>query len=163
MRYLRAAFPFVIILTVFLIDQITKSAILTYFYSSPKPVELTGFFNLVLAWNTGVSFNLLSSDSVYMPHLLAGFSILVSLFLLIWLVRENSLLIKCGLAFVIAGAIGNAADRLQYGAVVDFLHFFYGNWHFPAFNVADISINVGVGLILIDALFFSSKKPKTTG
>jgi signal peptidase II len=124
------------------------------------PTQVTSFFNLVLAWNKGVSFGFLSSSEAHMPYYLAGFSILVSVVLLIWLIRERVLTIQVGLAFIIAGGIGNAYDRLTLHAVVDFLQFHYEGWYFPAFNVADICINIGVGLILIDILFFSKRRIK---
>lgn len=159
MRFLKVALPFLIVLLCVVLDQMIKQIILDYFQSVSAPIDIASFFNIILVWNKGISFSFLSSDNPYMPLWLAGFSIFVGLLLLIWLVREKKLLIKCGLAFVIAGAIGNAIDRLRFGAVVDFLHFYYDQWHFPAFNIADICINIGVGLILIDVLFFSGRKP----
>lgn len=121
---------------------------------------MTSFFNVVLAWNKGVSFNFLSDAGANMPYYLAGFSLLVSIVLLVWMFREKVFMIQIGLGFIIAGGLGNAFDRLHYQAVVDFLQFHYQGWYFPTFNVADICINIGVGLVLIEAVFLSGRKSK---
>jgi len=161
MRSLRIALIASLILVCFIGDQFTKKLVLELFHEGVIPVQMTSFFNFVLAWNKGISFGFLGSNSENMPYILSGFSLLVSLALVIWLFREKILIIQIGLGFIISGAIGNAYDRLQYQAVVDFLEFHYQGWYFPAFNVADICINIGVGLILIDVLFFSSKRTRT--
>jgi signal peptidase II len=142
------------------LDQVSKEHVLQGYQQGHIPVSITSFFNIVLAWNKGVSFGFLSTNEAVMPYLLAGFSILVSVLLLVWLIRESVLTIRTGLVFIIAGGLGNAYDRLVYGAVVDFIQIHYQEWYFPAFNVADICINIGVGLVLIDLLFFSDQRSK---
>lgn len=144
------------------LDQVTKSYILQAFQQGDIPVAVNDFFNVVLAWNKGVSFGFLSTNEAMMPYVLAGFSIIVSILLFVWLIRESILTIRIGLVFIIAGGLGNAYDRLVYGAVVDFIQVHYQDWYFPAFNVADICINIGVGLVLVDLLFFSDQRSKKT-
>lgn len=141
-------------------DQLSKALIYAAFERGEVPVKITEFFNLVIAWNKGVSFSFLASDNASMPYVLAGFSALVSIALLVWLIRETSLVTQTGIVFIISGAIGNALDRYTDKAVLDFLQFHYADWYFPAFNVADICINIGVGLVLIEVLFLSGHKTK---
>ncbi len=161
MRGGRLTLLMVLILALFLGDQLSKSLMVDMFRNGEIPAQVTSFFNLVLGWNKGVSFSFLRSDSESMPYILGGFSLLVSFGLLIWLIRERILLIQIGLGFIIAGALGNAFDRFTHSGVIDFLQFHYADWYFPAFNVADICINIGVGLVLIDVLFLSGHRSKT--
>lgn len=147
-------------LSVFFVDQYTKHLIIDLFHEGTVPFVVTGFFNIVMAWNRGVSFSFLRDAHEQIPYILAGFSFIVSLILLVWMVREKKFLVQAGISLIIAGGIGNAYDRLNYHAVVDFLEFHYNGWFFPAFNVADISINIGVGLILIDLIFFMPARTK---
>ena len=88
-----------------------------------------------------------------MPYLLSAFAIVVSLFLVSWLRRIDTRLLASAIGLVVGGALGNTVDRLNHGAVVDFLDLHIGDVHWPAFNVADASITIGVLLILIDGLF----------
>lgn len=163
MRILRLTLLLAMGLVLFYGDQFTKELMIDLWDEGTIPMQVTSFFNLVLTWNKGVSFGFLGGvNADNMPYYLAGFSLIVSIALLIWLFIERVLLIQAGLSFIIAGAIGNAYDRLNYHAVVDFLQFHYSGWYFPAFNVADICINIGVGLVLIDLLFFSPHRDKTS-
>ena len=82
----------------------------------------------------------------------------ISIFIAVWLFRSTEKILKIGLGLVLGGAMGNIWDRIEYGAVADFLHFFVGNWSFYIFNVADAAITVGVILLLWDALLLSQKK-----
>ena len=142
-----------IALCISLIDQATKWLILERIMVPPYPIEVLPIFNLVLVWNRGVSFGFLNSAIEWMPYLLSAFAIAVSLFLISWLRRIDTRLLGGAIGLVIGGALGNAADRLSHGAVVDFLDLHIGDVHWPAFNVADASITIGVLLILIDGLF----------
>jgi signal peptidase II len=94
-----------------------------------------------------------SSAADHAPYLLAGFAVLVAGMLGIWLSRVKAPLPALGLGLVIGGALGNVVDRLRFGAVVDFLYFHYAGWGWPAFNLADSAITVGVALLLLDGLF----------
>jgi len=145
---------------VLIADQLVKWVIRTEVMDPPRTIPVTGFFELVLAWNRGVSFSMFSSDWAGAPYLLAGFSLAVVIALSFWLARAANRWIAAGLGFVIGGALGNALDRLTLGAVVDFLHFHWDMYYFPAFNLADSAITVGVGLLLIDGLFGKLWQPK---
>lgn len=140
------------------IDQYSKHLAVNAMLNYSLPIEVTSFFNIAFAWNTGISFSLFSSDGELTKWMLTGFALLLSALLFFWLLREESFLSKIGFGFIISGAIGNAFDRIWYGAVVDFLNFHYEDWHFPTFNIADVFINIGVGLMLIHLLFFGDKQ-----
>jgi len=140
------------------VDQLSKWYILYVVMQPPHVIEVTSFFNLVLAWNRGVSFGLLSDGSASMPYILIGFAGAITLFLLVWLARTKGWLTAVSLGLIIGGALGNVIDRLIYGAVVDFLDFHAYGWHWPAFNVADSAISVGVALIVLDGLFGSERQ-----
>ena len=142
-----------IALYISLLDQATKWLILERIMVPPRPIEVWPIFNLVLVRNRGVSFGLLNSASEWTPILLSAFAVAVSLFLVAWLRRIDTRLLAVAIGLVIGGALGNVVDRLRHGAVVDFLDLHIGGFHWPAFNVADASITVGVLLILIDGLF----------
>ncbi|MGD9743200.1 MAG: signal peptidase II [Dongiaceae bacterium] len=145
---------------VFALDQLTKWVILTQVMDPPTTIPVTGFFELVLAWNRGVSFSMFASDWGPQPYVLAGLALAVSLGLAIWLRKADSWIMAAGLGAIIGGAVGNAVDRLRLGAVVDFLHFHWNEYYFPAFNIADSAITVGVGLLLLDGLFGNLGRPK---
>ena len=137
-----------IALLVILSDQLTKVLILSGL-TVGDIIPLTPFFNLVLTFNKGVSFSFLATDSPFMPWILSGFALLVCLGIGFWLRSEKDCLTRIALALILGGAIGNVIDRIRLGAVVDFLDFYIDRYHWPAFNVADSAICIGVVLILI--------------
>lgn len=139
--------------SVTLLDQATKWLILAQVMVPPKTIEVLPVFSIVLVWNRGVSFGLFDSTSSWTPVLLSAFAVAVSLVLLFWLRRVEQRLLAIAIGLVVGGALGNVVDRLRYGAVADFLDLHIGAYHWPAFNVADSAIAVGVVLILIDGLF----------
>jgi signal peptidase II len=102
-------------------------------------------------WNRGVSFGMLGGDQVP-PWILSAVAIAVCIGLFVWLRRVEQKFTGWGIGLVMGGAIGNVIDRARWGAVFDFADFHVGQWHWPAFNVADSAIVVGVGLMLIDSL-----------
>jgi signal peptidase II len=133
-------------------DQLTKHLVLWDLVMG-QPLEITPFFDLVLVWNQGVSFGLLNGAGGSSPWWLIGLAGAIAALLIAWLWRETRALPQAALWLVLAGALGNVADRLRFGAVVDFLDFHLGGLHWPAFNVADSAIVIGAGLLLIDGLF----------
>lgn len=143
---------------VIVLDQISKMFVYSYLLEVGKAVEVTSFFNLVSAWNTGVSFSMFNNLGVNGVYILSAFSLGVVLFLLFWLNKEKSLYMRASLGFVIGGAIGNVIDRIRLGAVYDFLDVHVGIHHWPAFNVADSFICVGAVLIILDGIVFCNKK-----
>ena len=143
------------------LDQAVKWLVLNYFFTRADPVEITPFFNLVLAWNRGISFSLFHSEEAYAPFVLSALAVAISLGLAFWLRRVGQRWAATGIGLVIGGAIGNVIDRLRFGAVVDFLDFHWGVYHWPAFNLADSAITIGVVLLLIDGLFHRVDRAKT--
>lgn len=136
------------------LDQATKWWVLDGLMNPvPRLIEVTGFFNLVLVWNPGVSFGMFHNDTDWGPYVLSLGALAVAGFLGHWLWTAERRLHALALGMIIGGAVGNVVDRLRFGAVVDFLDFHYAGWHFWAFNVADSGISVGVALLLIDGLF----------
>lgn len=133
-------------------DQLSKWWIIAVVMSPPRTIELTPFFNLVMAWNRGVSFGMLSSGTLnhWLLPVLAGVIVVA---LTVWLFRVERLLLGCAIGFIIGGAIGNVIDRLRFGAVADFLDVHVGTYHWPAFNVADSMITIGAVIIVADAVF----------
>lgn len=131
-------------------DQISKLFFLDLMQQNPGGIIVTPFFNLVMVWNTGVSFGLFSEDSASRSWTLIAVSFAVMIWLGWWLWRAHSALVAVALGMIIGGAIGNVIDRYRFGAVFDFLDFHAFGWHWPAFNVADSGIVIGVLLLLAD-------------
>ncbi len=115
------------------------------------PIEVTSFFNLVTVWNQGVSFGMFASHN--QPLILTGVASIVTLILLVWLGRNESRFVALSLGLVIGGAIGNIVDRVKYGKVFDFLDFHLMGFHWPAFNIADSGVVIGVVLLCIHSMF----------
>lgn len=118
-----------------------------------RPIALTSFLNLVVVWNRGVSFGLFSNDWQGAPWALSAVAVAVVILLMVWLHRTHRLLPAVALGAVVGGAAGNIIDRARFGAVFDFIDIHYAGWHWPAFNLADSAITVGVVMLLADALF----------
>jgi signal peptidase II len=139
----------------FALDRWTKALVSDSFplYSS-HPV-IPGFFDLVHARNTGIAFSMLNDAAPLVREwLLPAFSAMavVAIFVIFWRQGHEGARIRWALALILTGAAGNLYDRLAYGYVVDFLDFYAGSWHWPAFNVADSCITIGAGLLLLDSL-----------
>lgn len=147
---------------VLVVDQLVKQWILTGVFGLPAPIEagvwhppieVTGFFNLVMVWNYGVSFGLFAEHGDAARWILIAVALAISTGLAVWLWRTDRLGIALIAGLVIGGALGNIVDRLRFGAVADFLDVHAFGYHWPAFNVADAAISVGVVLLVIDSLF----------
>jgi signal peptidase II len=139
-------------LIVLLIDQLTKITILKLFhYGESMPV--TGFFNLVLVYNKGAAFSFLASESGWQRHVLTVVGLAAAAYIIYLLKKHPGQRMFCSaLALIMGGAIGNVIDRIAYGHVIDFLDVFVGNWHWPAFNIADSAICIGAVLFVLDEL-----------
>jgi signal peptidase II len=137
---------------VILIDQLTKITIAKLFhYGESHPV--TSFFNLVLAYNKGAAFSFLADASGWQRYFFTGMGVIAAGFIIYLLKRNAGQRLFCwALSLVLGGALGNVIDRLLYGHVIDFLDVHVGNWHWPAFNVADSAICVGAVLFILDEL-----------
>ncbi len=134
-------------------DQVSKFLVL--FLMGPDAIPVTPFFNLVLTYNRGVSFGLLSHEARLMPYVLAAVALAIVFALLMWLRQVTRWWMAVAIGLVMGGAVGNAVDRLYLGAVVDFLDFHVAGWHWPAFNIADSAICLGVAVMVYDSLFCS--------
>lgn len=138
-------------------DQISKLFFLDLMQQNPQGIVVTPFFNLVMVWNTGVSFGLFQEDSDFRSWTLIAVALGVMVWLGLWLWRTRTWLAAVALGLIIGGAIGNVIDRLRFGAVFDFLDFHAFGQHWPAFNVADSAIVVGVVVLILDG--FLPQKP----
>ena len=141
---------------VVLLDQLSKWWVLRLLLPRApheRMIEFTPFFNLVLVSNRGVSFGLFNDGNEATNALIfTAIAAVIVVCLVVWLTRTRDALLTVAIGLVIGGAIGNVIDRLRLGWVVDFLDFHAAGWHWPAFNVADSAIVVGVGLMLLDGL-----------
>ncbi len=137
-------------LLVIVLDQATKFAI-THAMSFGDSIAITPFFDLVLVYNPGAAFSFLAHHDGWQRWLFTLLAVGVSTWLAVLLRRHaNETLLPLSFALIIGGAIGNVIDRMLFGAVIDFLYFHLGRHGFPAFNVADSAISVGVALMLWD-------------
>jgi signal peptidase II len=122
-------------------------------FPSPVVIDILPVFDLRLSWNYGISFSLFSSGDAATVALLLALTSAMTITLLVWMWRTPRRWLQVGLGLIVGGAAGNIIDRASIGAVADFLHVFWGNWHFPTFNIADSCITVGAIIVLLDALF----------
>lgn len=162
----KRAVAIAIALVIFALDWFTKTW--AYETLSNQIINvIPNLFDFRLAFNRGVSFSLFGDvEADFWPHVLGYFAFTVSVIILLMAGAKDTT--KCtliGLALIMGGAIGNGYDRFAYGVVIDFLdfyNFYVGAGHFPAFNVADIAISVGVVFVLIDSIYtdFIKKEEK---
>ncbi len=148
-------------MVVIVLDQITKYMVtdsLQLFQSIPIMPSL----NLVLAHNTGAAFSFLSDAGGWQRWFFAVLAIVVSVVIVVWIKRlkKNEQRLAVALSLVLGGAVGNVWDRIVHGYVVDFIDVYYGDWHWPAFNVADSAITIGAVLLIIDALLNKEDQPQ---
>ncbi len=117
-------------------------------------------FNLTYVHNTGAAFSFLSEAGGWQRWFFAGLALGISIIIAIWLSRlqKHETLLAIALSLVLGGAVGNLIDRLAYGYVIDFLDVYYGNWHWPAFNIADSAITLGVVLMLLESFGLGKAK-----
>ena len=147
---------FVSLLLVFT-DQISKILIrinMTLYESIPV---ITNFFNITHVTNDGMAFGINFPFGIY---IFTTISLVFTIFLFwyLWTIKDSGIVIRTGVALIIAGAVGNLIDRIFLGEVVDFLDFMIGNYHWYVFNFADSYVTVGMGFILYDSFFLEPKK-----
>ncbi|MGB9762176.1 MAG: signal peptidase II [Caldimicrobium sp.] len=136
-------------LIIFLFDQITKYLILRWNYTF---LEITPFLNLVKIWNKGMAFGLME-ESFKIFSILILFLIPLILFLVYLYAKKTDKINKILLGIIFGGGLGNWLDRIRYGAVLDFIDLHYQNYHWPAFNIADVAITVGLILFILRNAF----------
>jgi signal peptidase II len=138
-----------------LLDQLSKWAVRAYFGDSgcaPFRQRISSFFDLVITCNRGMSFGLFNDAGALNAVVFSLVAAAIVLLLMFWLSRVSSPFLALAIGLIVGGAAGNVIDRLRFGGVVDFLYFHYGAWYWPAFNLADSAISVGVVAMLIDGL-----------
>lgn len=135
-----------------LVDVATKWLVVNVVMTQPHDIEITSFFNLTLGFNSGVSFGMFQNFFRDRPFLLVGITLAIVGGLVVWAMRTDKKLDGIALGLIAGGAAGNVLDRVRQGAVTDFLDFHLGNWHWPAFNMADVAISIGVALLVIGSL-----------
>ena len=149
---------FFFILNIFLIDRISKIAMINtaeeFGYTN---ISLTSFLNLNLIWNDGIAFGLLSFSDSFGYNLITIIIFLVILFLAIMLINADKIT-RISLLLILGGAFGNLFDRLYYSAVPDFIDFYFKGFHWFIFNVADIFISFGILCLIFVELFFNKKE-----
>jgi signal peptidase II len=137
---------------ILLLDQVSKITISKWLsFGESHPV--TSFFNLVLAHNTGAAFSFLANENGWQRYFFTGIGVVAAIYIIYLLRRHAGQRLFCAaLALILGGAIGNVIDRVMYGYVIDFLDVYWRNTHWPAFNVADSAICIGVVLFIVDEL-----------
>lgn len=124
----------------------------TPFHSATR-IEVMPFFDLVMAWNRGVSFGIGNTGGEWNALILSALAMVICAGMTFWLAKAETLLVQVALGGIIGGALGNVIDRARFGAVADFLDVHVAGYHWPAFNVADSAITVGAVFLIVDSLF----------
>lgn len=136
---------------VVVLDQLTKARVLAALVPGEKVAVIDGFFYWTLAFNRGAAFSFLADAGGWQHWFFAVLAIGVSVVLAVWLARtpRRDWRLAVPLALVVGGAVGNLIDRLRFGQVTDFILVYFGDWPYPAFNVADSAITLGaIALVL---------------
>lgn len=142
-------------LSAVVIDQLSKYVVLQHFGEqgcADHREIVTGFFDLVLTCNRGMSFGLFNTSQGFSVPLFALAAAAIVAVLFFWLSRVKSEILSGAIGLIIGGAVGNVIDRLHFGGVIDFLYFHLGSWYWPAFNIADSAICIGVTVMLLEGL-----------
>ena len=143
-----------VIIFLILIDQCMKIFISKIMLNNRfLDMQLLPFLNIVFVRNTGVSFGMFSEWGILGRYFFSIFSIVIGSLLILLAIFSDTKLFRSSLGLISSGALGNAIDRVYFGGVIDFIDLFIYNFHWPAFNFADIFITVGVILLLFDNIF----------
>ena len=141
------------------LDQVSKLVVVSsmQLYQS---ISVMPYFNLTYVHNTGAAFSFLSEAGGWQRWFFAGLAVIISAVIAVWLARlkQHETLLAVALSLVLGGAIGNLIDRLAYGYVIDFLDVYYQTWHWPAFNIADSAITLGVVLMFVESFGLGGSK-----
>lgn len=152
----QARLPYLLLVAVTLVlDRCTKFLIQSRFDLNESVSVIDGFFNITYVRNTGVAFGIFSSiSSPAKSILLSAFTAVAVAVVVTYSVRSSAgnRLLQVALGFILGGALGNLYDRLTYGYVIDFLEFYVGAYHWPAFNVSDSAITTGVVLLALEII-----------
>ena len=150
-RFGRLAWLWLAVL-VFVLDQGSKQVVLQMLEYGQRVTVIDGYFDWTHLYNRGAAFSFLAGESGWQRWFFAAIALGVSAVLVVWMKRLKSdeTWLAIALALVLGGALGNLYDRITLGYVVDFLHFYWQDYHFPAFNIADTCISIGAGLMILD-------------
>ena len=148
-------------IAVIILDQLSKYFVLYHFFGLNEYIPFGEYFNIVRAWNTGVSFSMFNSYGNLGAWLLSFLAIAIVLALFYWLRKEQNKIIQLALGMIMGGAIGNVIDRIRFGAVFDFLDVHIGEAHCPAFNIADSFICIGAAIVIAQAIFSKIKDKRS--
>jgi len=156
LKYLSLALLFVVL------DQATKIWILNTL-ELYQDINVLPIFDITHVHNYGAAFSFLSDAGGWQRYFFTIIAVVVSVLLTLWMYQTplKQKMLLTSYALILGGAIGNVMDRINYGYVVDFIHFYYQGWSFPAFNVADIAISCGAFLLILDAIFEHKNQSKT--
>ncbi|MGA1869264.1 MAG: signal peptidase II [bacterium] len=145
-------YSFLVIIGLIAIDQVTKYLVRTYMYIGQSICIIPGYFNLVYVMNPGGAFGFWADKSHYFRAFFFFIIGLLAIVILIIIYFDPSygILTRIGIVLLLSGAIGNIIDRIRWRMVVDFLDFYWRSFHWPAFNVADTAISIGMGLFLLE-------------
>lgn len=146
------------------LDQLGKYGILQHFGEAgcvDRREPVTSFLDLVLTCNRGMSFGLFNTGPGLSVPLFSIAAIAIVAILVWWLSRVQSELLATAIGLIIGGAIGNVIDRVRFGGVIDFLYFHLGSWYWPAFNLADSAICIGVVIMLFEGLLGRRQELRT--
>ena len=140
-------------------DQASKWALLEIvgLRENPRNIRVLPVFDIVMWPNYGTSFSLFRTGEAWGPYAFSIAALAIIVLLVLWLSRIASPILAAAIGAVIGGALGNVIDRLRIGFVVDFLYFHLGRFGWPAFNIADSLIVVGIGVLVFDGMFLSHK------
>lgn len=142
----------IVMVLICVLDQLSKLAIMDWLHPGAIYPVIPKLFNLTLTFNKGIAFGLFSDFPDMWRQIFLGVTTLAAVCVLLYLLRHeyyNSKVGRFALALILGGAVGNIIDRVRLGYVVDFLDFYLGSYHWPAFNVADSAICVGIVILLI--------------
>ena len=159
MKFIKNFFSFkiLIILTIFILDRISKIYVINFFdQASFDEIYLLEFLNIYLIWNKGIAFGLMSFDNVTIYNIITLLIILIKL-IVFYFSMKNKDITGYFFAMIFAGSLGNLFDRLKYSGVPDFIDLHIGNYHWFIFNVADIAISLGVICLILVELFYNKR------
>ena len=147
----------ILMLVIILLDQISKVKVLSYMLTHSEELVLIPFLNFTLVFNSGVAFGIFRDFGQLVPHIFSFIGVVFGLGLISWAIFNNKN--HLAMTLISAGALGNAIDRIRLGVVIDFIDIYWKNLHWPAFNIADISICIGACIFLYSE-FSENKKRK---
>lgn len=161
MKFTKSYYWIFVAILIFALDRITKVLVLQHLQFE-QPVNILPVFNLFFTFNSGSAFGFLNNAGGWQEWLFILIAIVVSTFLIIWQfsISIKNIWLKISLALILGGTLGNTYDRFVYHNVIDFLNFYFRQWHYPTFNLADSAICVGAAMLVIDIIRNERKQKK---